>query len=124
MSNPQLDTAMQASCPHASSIHLVSSVHELVRGWDQELLAQLRPLVQRQSVCLDLSSTERIDAAGLAALVSLYCDACKACHEFAVVNPSRRVARILALVGLDRVLVSTNLREVLPPALPLDMAAA
>jgi len=61
--------------------------------------------VHSQSVRLELSRIERIDAAGLAALISLYTDACKAGHQFTVVNPSRHVAQILALVGLDRVLL-------------------
>lgn len=80
-------------------------VKELVKGQEQALLEELRPMVRRQSVCLDLSRTERIDAAGLAALVSLYRDAHETGHEFGVVNPPRRVARVLALVGLDRMIV-------------------
>jgi len=105
MSNPQLD----------STIQIATSIRELVRGRELELVAELWPLVHSQSVRLDLSAIERIDAAGLAALVSLYCHACKAGHEFAVVNPSRRVARILALVGLDRVLVLKDSGDSLPP---------
>jgi anti-anti-sigma factor len=94
-----------------SSAQIVCKIHELVRGREQELLEELQPLVHSQSVRLDLSSTERVDAAGLAVLVSLYCDSCKAGFEFAVVNPSRRVARILAIVGLDRILVENVSRE-------------
>ncbi len=94
-----------------SSTQFVCNLHELVRGREQELLEELQPLVHSQSVRLDLSSTQRVDAAGLAALVSLYCDACKAGFEFAVVNPPRHVARILAIVGLDRILVSNDSGE-------------
>ena len=92
--NPRLDT------------HFVCNVRELVRGQEHEFLDELQPLVHSQSVRLDLSRIERIDAAGLAALISLYTDACKAGHAFTVVNPSRHVAQILALVGLDRILVA------------------
>jgi anti-anti-sigma factor len=99
-----------------STIQFVSSVRQLVRGREQEVLEELQPLVESGSVRLDLSSTERIDAAGLAALVSLYCAACKASHEFVIVNPSRQVARILAIVGLDRVLLLKDSGEMLPPA--------
>ncbi|MFZ1940947.1 MAG: STAS domain-containing protein [Terracidiphilus sp.] len=88
-----------------STIEVVSGVRELVRGQEQAFLADLRPLVRSQSLLLDIRSVQRIDAAGLAALVSLYCDARHAGHEFAVVHPSRHVTRILALVGLDRILV-------------------
>jgi len=94
--NPRLDSTTQ----------FVSGVKELVRGQEHEFLEEVQPLVHSQSLRLDLSRIERIDAAGLAALISLYSDACKAGHEFAVVNPSRHVAQILALVGLDRILVA------------------
>lgn len=114
MSNPHLD----------STIQIATSIRELVRGRELELVAELRLLVHSQSVRLDLSSIERIDAAGLAALVSIYCDACKDGHEFAVVNPSRRVARILALVGLDCILVSNDSRELLVSAPQGDPIAA
>jgi anti-anti-sigma factor len=101
-----------------SSTQFVSGIgelaKELVKGREQEILEKLRPLVESRSVRLDLSSIERIDAAGLAALVSLYRVACSAGHEFAVVHPSRRVARILAIVGLDRILVSKELGEAMP----------
>src|SRR5277367_3748308 len=75
-----------------STIQFVSGVHQLVRGREPEILEELQPLVESRSVRLDLSSIERIDAAGLAALVSLYCAARKAGYDFAVVNPSRHVA--------------------------------
>ena len=107
-----------------SSTHFGSGIRELVRGREQEILEELKPLVGRRSVLLDLSAIERIDAAGLAALVSLYCDARKAGHEFAVVNPTRHVARILAIVSLDRILVSKDSGETLPPGPRMDMVAA
>lgn len=99
-----------------SSTQIVVGVRELVRGREQEILEELQPIVHSQSVRLDLSSVERIDAAGLAALVALYCAACKAGHDFAVINPSSHVARILAIVGLDRILMPKDLVETLLPA--------
>ncbi len=103
-----------------STTQIVVGVHELIRGKEQEILDRLQPLVLGRSVRLDLSAMERIDAAGLAALVSLYCTASKAGHEFAVINPPRQVARILAIVGLDRILlpqlVSTDPIGMLLPA--------
>jgi len=102
--------------PLDSATQIVSGVRQLVRGREQEILEELQPLVESRSVRFDLSSIERIDAAGLAALVSLYCAASKAGHEFAVVYPSPQVARILTIVGLDRVLLWKDSEETLPPA--------
>jgi anti-anti-sigma factor len=83
-----------------------SQLHELVRGQEQELVERLTPLVRRRSVTLDLARVERIDAAGIAALISLYGSAHVAGNEFMIVNACTRVAEILALVGLDRILIS------------------
>lgn len=81
---------------------------QLVRGEDRSLLEHVKPLVQDRSVTLDLSSVERIDAAGITALVSLYRSACEAGHSFRLTNVSARVAQILSVVGLDRYLLSQN----------------
>jgi anti-anti-sigma factor len=81
---------------------------ELVKGHEHALLEQMGPLVSRQSIALDLTPVERIDAAGIAALVTLYANACQAGYSFTVSNAQPHVARILALVGLDRILMSQN----------------
>ncbi len=81
---------------------------ELVRGCEQRLLERLGAMVRSQSVALDLERIERIDAAGLAALITLYCDACKAGHSFTVERPARHVREILSLVGLDRILMAKD----------------
>ena len=83
-------------------------VHELVRGQEGELLRRLKPLVCAQSVTLDLSHVERIDAAGIATLISLYGSARAAGNVFAITNPAPRVLEILRLVELDRILISHN----------------
>ena len=88
-----------------SVIHFVIDTTELVRGQEEQFLEQLQPLVCSQSVTLDLINVKRIDAAGLAALITLYCDACKAGHKFRIANPSHHVAELLSLVRLDRLLV-------------------
>ena len=107
-----------------STTNYVSGLRDFVRGQEQELIEELKPLVRSQSVRLDLSLVERIDAAGLAALVSLYRSAREAGHVFAVVNPSCRAARIIALAGLDRVLVPKDLGVSLPLSeLRLDLWA-
>lgn len=90
----------------------VAGLTELVRGCDRRLVDCLTPYVRRQSIALDLHSVERIDAAGIAALITLYSDARQAGHHFSIFNVAPRVVEILAIVGLDRILVSGNpLRE-------------
>lgn len=83
-----------------------AGITELVRGTDQRLIALFAPLVQRQSIALDLGKIERIDAAGIAALITLYSDAIHAGHAFSVCNLSAHVAEILSLVGLAPILIS------------------
>ena len=85
-----------------------SQLTELVRGTEHRLLDQITPLVQRQSVALNLTSVERIDAAGIAALISLYRIAREAGNRFSVSNAAPHVAELLALVGLDGILMSHN----------------
>jgi anti-anti-sigma factor len=81
---------------------------ELVRGQDAVLLEHLGPVVRKCNVALDLSSVQRIDAAGITALVSLYRGARESGHRFSLTNVPDHVAQILALVGLDRYLLSHN----------------
>lgn len=97
---------------------------ELVRGNEQPLLDHLMPVVRRQSVSLDLRSVTRIDAAGLAALIALHCEACKAGHSFTVAHPSRQVAEILQIVGLDKILVAQDAEAATDPCLHLQESAA
>lgn len=96
--------AGMAFCGDSKRVVAPGEMTELVRGQELGLLERLGPIVRAESVALDLSTVERIDAAGLAALIRLYCDACKAGHAFTVTGPGRHVREILALVGLDRVL--------------------
>jgi anti-anti-sigma factor len=81
---------------------------ELVRGDEQRLIQRVAPLLREKNVSLDLHKIERIDAAGIAALISLYSSGRSAGHEFTVCNVSARVEEILALVGLEHILVSHN----------------
>ena len=83
-----------------------NSTTELVRGQEHKLLEELNPLVRNHSVCLDLGTVRRIDAAGLTALIRLHCAAHESGYSFTVANPSPHVAEILRLVGLDRVLLA------------------
>jgi anti-anti-sigma factor len=101
---------MGAAISNSISVKTVSAgdLTELIRGKEQGLLARVTPLVRRQSVTLDLGRVRRIDAAGITALLSLHTSARQAGHRFAVANLAPRVAEILALVGLDKVLASRN----------------
>jgi anti-anti-sigma factor len=82
--------------------------HQLVRGQDAALLERVGPLVRERNITLDMAGVERIDAAGITALVALYRSAWETGHRFSVTNVSARVAQILSVVGLDRFLVSHN----------------
>jgi anti-anti-sigma factor len=83
-------------------------LHELVRGQEREFVDRITPIVRKQSVTLDFAQIERIDAAGIAALISLYGLAKNVGHGFGVVNASAHVTEILSVVGLDRILISRN----------------
>lgn len=89
-----------------SPVAVPSNLHELVRGQEQRLLKALEPVVREHSVTLDMRQIERIDAAGISSLISLYGAAHAAGHNFAIINASPRVAEILQIVGLDRILTS------------------
>lgn len=89
-----------------SPIKVSGNLHELVRGQEHRLMDELEPVVRHRSVTLDMRQIERIDAAGIAALISLYGAAHSAGHDFTIVNASHRVDEILQIVGLDRILIS------------------
>ncbi len=79
---------------------------ELVRGTEARLMEDLLPRVQQESVALNLSAVERIDAAGIAALIRLYCSSHAAGKDFTVVAPSPHVLDLLRIVGLESILVA------------------
>ena len=84
---------------------VVCGPEELVRGTESEVLAQLLPLVKRGPIALDLSAAERIDAAGIAALITLYCTAVESGWKFSILKPSSQVRTLLRVVGLEPILV-------------------
>jgi anti-anti-sigma regulatory factor len=102
----------------------ITGLTELVRGHDQDVLDRFTPIVRRQSLNLDLHAIERIDAAGIAALILLYRTACDAGHRFTVSNASQRVAEILIIVGLDRILLSQNAVHVSHSGCEMERSAA
>ena len=97
-----------------STIIIEGNLHELVRGEEQRLVKELQPIVRAQSVTFDMRHIERIDAAGIAVLISLYGEARLSGHEFTIINASHRVGEILELVGLDRILISQDAQRAIP----------
>ena len=97
---------------------------ELVKGQEGALLDRVTPLVRDQSVTLDLRHVERIDAAGIAALITLYCAARKAEHEFTVSHATPRVEEILQLVGVKRLFASGDSEDLSDYSVSLELAEA
>jgi anti-anti-sigma factor len=101
-----------AMCEPTATLNVTTidpaGAEELVRGQVAGLIERLGALVTEQSVTLDMGKVERIDAAGIAALVVLYQNAHAAGHRFRVSNVPARVQQILAVVGLERYLGSHN----------------
>jgi anti-anti-sigma factor len=99
-------------CPDEKTVNIEVAkpreLTELVRGNEQHLIDEIKPLVRFQSVALDLTAVERIDAAGIAALIALYRIANASGHEFFISSVSPRVAEMLTIVGLDGILLSQN----------------
>jgi len=92
------------------------ALSEIVRGSEGCLVMEMEPLVRRQDVSLDLSPVERIDAAGIAALITLYKLAQDSGHRFTVSNVAPRVYELLALVGLESILICHNANLTADPA--------
>jgi len=88
------------------TLRMVCRQTQLVRGEESELIGEIAARLQTHSIELDLASVERIDAAGIAALVSLYALAHSLGRSFRIVSMSRHVKEILTLVRLDGLLSS------------------
>jgi anti-anti-sigma factor len=85
---------------------MVAVQRQLVRGEESEFVNEIAAQLHSRSVELDLSRVEQIDAAGIAALVSLYAQAHDLRRSLTIVAVSRHVKEILTLVGLEGVLLS------------------
>ncbi|HUB00690.1 MAG TPA: STAS domain-containing protein [Terracidiphilus sp.] len=107
-----------------AAVAVEDGMTELVRGSETRLLDRLAPMVRRRSLALDLGRVERIDAAGITALIQLYRVACEAGNRFRVTNPSPHVGEILALVGLDRILLTPDTEDDEPCCAELAQSAA
>jgi anti-anti-sigma factor len=81
---------------------------DLVRGTEAKVMDALLPRVRQESVALDLSGVQRMDAAGIATLIALYCTSVEAGNEFHIVAPSPHVLEMLRIVGLESILVAEN----------------
>jgi anti-anti-sigma factor len=101
-----------------------SEAAELVRGQEKALLERVAPLLRDHSVTLDMARVERIDAAGIAALITLYCAARQANHAFTVSHATPRVEEILQLVGVRRLFASHEMEDASDYSLSLELAEA
>lgn len=101
-----------------------SGITELVRGNDQPFVDRIAPMLCEHSIALDLRSVERIDAAGIAALIKLYGKARDVGRQFSVCNVSAHVGEILGLVGLAPVLVSQHVVQNSHTDVPCEYHAA
>jgi anti-anti-sigma factor len=101
-----LNISPASNCPDA----VIVLNGELVRGSEAQVIDKLLPRVKQGSLALDLSGVERIDAAGIAALITLYCTSVESKTEFHVVDPSAHVLELLRIVGLESILVAVDKR--------------
>ena len=99
-------------------------LHELVLGYERDLVARVAPLVRGQSIALDLAPISRVDAAGIAALVELYSIACEAGHDFCILNAAPHVAEVLRVCGLDRILLSHDVERCSYSGRQVELTAA
>jgi anti-anti-sigma factor len=83
----------------------------LVRGHEQSLLDELLPLVAKNDVALSLERVQKIDAAGLGALVTIYRLAREVGHTFRLIKPSRIVRGVICAVGLESALMYHNVNR-------------
>jgi anti-anti-sigma factor len=96
-----------ASAPN-TLVSIIALDCELVRGTESQVVDELLPRVKQESVALNLAGVERIDAAGIAALITLYCSAVEAGTDFSVIDPSPHVLELLQLVGLETILIAAG----------------
>jgi anti-anti-sigma factor len=93
----------------SNSLTAVIAVNcELVRGTEAQVIHELLPRVKQGSVALNLAGVERIDAAGIATLITLYCSSVEAGTDFYVMDPSAHVLELLRLVGLESILLAES----------------
>ena len=91
-----------ALCQDEALVVAPDEMTELVRGDEQCLVQRVAPLLREKDVILDLNQIERIDAAGIAALISLYSLARTYGRKFSVKCVSPRVAEMLSPGGSRR----------------------
>ena len=88
--------------PERITVHL----RELVRGTESEFVNEIADKLRMGDVELDLDAVQRIDAAGIAALISLHLLARDLGRSLTIIFLSRHVKEILNLVGLEPILSS------------------
>ncbi|MFF5536371.1 STAS domain-containing protein [Streptomyces cinerochromogenes] len=94
--------------PLSTDRHLVTVVGDLDLHTASRLADALQPLVLTggHSVLVDLSDVTFLDSTGLTCLIAVYRTARSTGARVALIAPSARVRRMLALTGTDQVLHS------------------
>ncbi|GGS62196.1 STAS domain-containing protein [Streptomyces cinerochromogenes] len=96
--------------------HLVRVVGDLDLHTASHLADVLQPLVLTggHSVLVDLSDVAFLDSAGLTCLIAVYRTARSTGARVALIAPSERVRRMLAVTGTDQVLHSYASPDAVP----------
>ncbi|POX60155.1 anti-sigma factor antagonist [Streptomyces sp. Ru62] len=96
--------------------HLVTVVGDLDLHTASHLADALQPLVLTggHRVLLDLSDVAFLDSTGLTCLIAVYRTARSTGARLALIAPSERVRRMLALTGTDQVLHSYATLDAVP----------
>jgi len=105
--SPFLHAESSSDSPSTQSVTTIRVGCELDRSSEAEVLRELLPRVQSGAVVLDLSRVDWMDAAGIAALITLYCQATQFGHSFSIISPSAHVLELLHIVGLDKILIGS-----------------
>ena len=84
----------------------------LIRGCEASFLAELESRAVDSDLELDLGQVERIDAAGIGALLHLRALADQAGRRLSISSASRRATEVIRLVGLESVFMSHIVKPV------------
>ena len=99
-------TVMHCTTQLEDNSSLVICPSDLTRGQENHLITLALPVLEQGELVIDMSRVETIDAAGISTLVFLRQCADRVGATLALVNPSRRVREMLALVHLDSIFLA------------------
>lgn len=96
-------TITATEVPSGTVLALAGDLHLHTAGQLRDILKNTE-LDTGQQLIIDMKALEFCDSSGIAALVAAYRHAQKSRAAFALTAPTPRLARLLALSGLDRFL--------------------